>query len=351
MPRKNKADEIVEAAAVVPDVMAAEKARRDVFDWKRKYKQVLTEAETAQAKVETLLALQDIPDLKKFKRLAKSGDGDVAVIIPASDWHAEEQINSEAVNGCNSFDLAEAERRIKMFYSKPLELIEWQNQFAKVSQIWHPLLGDLMTGYIHPELQETNALSPTQASIFLRDMIREGIDLWLRETKLPIFIPAVVGNHGRTTEKKRIKTGTQNSFEWLLYKTLADNYRNHSRVHWYVASGAQNIQQIKGHTVRFHHGDGLRYNGGIGGISIPINKAVAQWNKVTPADLDVFGHWHQFLWHYPRWVCCPSLIGYTEFSLEIKAEYQRPAQAFIVLDKKQGVTMALPIYVTKEGAR
>ena len=120
----------------------------------------------------------------------------------------------------NSFDLPEAIKRIERFYSKIVELIEWQNHLAPVSELWHPLLGDLMTGMIHEDLTETNTLSPTEACVFLRDQICSGIDFLLKETKLPIAIPTCVGNHGRTTQKMRIKTSTRNSYEWLLYKTL-----------------------------------------------------------------------------------------------------------------------------------
>ena len=97
--------------------------------------------------------------------------------------------------------------------------------------------------------------------------------------------------------------------------------------------------------VRFHHGDALRYMGGIGGITIPVNKAIAQWQKVNHVSFDIFGHWHQYLYHYPTWVCCPSLIGYTEFAVEIKAEFQHPAQAFIVINEGLGIAFSTPIYL------
>ncbi|GAI55192.1 unnamed protein product, partial [marine sediment metagenome] len=104
--------------------------------------------------------------------------------------------------------------------------------------------------------------------------------------------------------------------------TLAKYYAKNKRVHWMVGRGYHNTQEIMGRKVRFHHGDGLRYQGGVGGISIPVNKAIAQWDKVQVVDFDIFGHWHTFLPHYPKWVSCGSLMGYSEFSVEIKAEFQ-----------------------------
>jgi hypothetical protein len=67
--------------------------------------------------------------------------------------------------------------------------------------------------------------------------------------------------------------------------------------------------QIYDVTVRFHHGHSIRYAGGVGGIYIPTNKAIAQWNKGRHADLDVFGHFHQ-LRDGGNFICNGSLIGY-----------------------------------------
>jgi hypothetical protein len=204
-----------------------------------------------------------------------------------------------------------------------------------------------MTGYIHEELMESNSLSPTEACVFLQDMICSGIDLLLAKTRLPIFIPTCVGNHGRTTAKKHIKTSHKNSYEWLLYMTLAKRYEKDRRVHWNVGQGYHNIQTILGRKVRFHHGDGLRYNGGVGGITIPVNKSIAQWDKASPVDVDIFGHYHTFLWGYNKWVSCGTLMGYNEFSVEIKSDFQHPTQTFIVMDRLYGITDAFPIFLTK----
>jgi len=183
----------------------------------------------------------------------------------------------------------------------------------------------------------------------LQEMICSGIDFLLRKTRLPIYMPTCVGNHGRTTPRKRIKTSYKNSYEWLLYMTLAKYYSATSRVRWMVGKGYHNTQEIMGRKVRFHHGDGLRYQGGVGGISIPVNKAIAQWDKVQVVDFDIFGHWHTFLPHYPKWVSCGSLMGYSEFSVAIKAEFQHPTQTFIVIDRNYGMTLATPIFLEKAG--
>lgn len=347
--KKTKTPDLDAAAArvAVSHEFALAKARAEAKSWKAKYNSATKALLEADESMDFLLSIQGKPNVSRLPRRKRAKQGGVAMVVPASDWHVEERVFPESVGWKNDFNLQEAQRRIERLYLGVLEMLEWQNHRKPVTELWHPMLGDLLSGYIHEELLETNELSPTEACVFLQDMITSGIDLLLRETKLPIIVPTCVGNHGRTTLRKRIKTSCKNSFEWLLYKTMAKHYESNPRVHWLVGEGYHNIQTIMGREVRFHHGDGLRYYGGVGGITIPVNKSVAQWQKVRTVDFDIFGHWHQFLFHYPTWVCCPSLIGYTEFSVEIKAEFQHPAQACIIIDKGLGISLATPIYLTE----
>jgi hypothetical protein len=328
--------------------LAVAKATRAVALWRSKYKEAVSHAVNVEERLDALLTIRGNKTKRRKLTTKKRGKGrGVAVIVPATDWHVEERIFLAGTNGKNEFNIAEAERRIKQYYQKVLHLINHQNTLAPVTELWHPLLGDLISGYIHEELMESNELSPTEACFFAQSMVIAGINLWLQETDLPIFVPTCCGNHGRTTTKKRIKTSFKNSFEWLMYKNIEQHFASEPRVTCMVGEGYHNIQTIVKRRIRFHHGDGLRYNGGVGGITIPVNKSVAQWNKSEHVDLDVFGHYHQFLWNYPDWVCCGCLNGFSEFAVEIKASFQHPTQTFIVIDELYGVTSAVPIFLTE----
>ncbi len=347
--KSNKAKQTVQKAISEHNEILIAQSEAKAAHWRARYKDAARSALDATQQVEALTAFKNKPVDKKIIRQKKGNSRGVAVIVPATDWHVEEQVNPAGVNGKNSFDLIEAAARIKRFYTKVLELIEWQNHLAPVVEIWHPLLGDLMSGYIHEELLESNSLSPVEACLFLQDEIHSGLQLWLKETKLPIFIPTCVGNHGRTTQKMRVKTSCKNSYEWLMYSSLARQYEREGYVFWRIGTGYHNIQEIQGRKVRFHHGDAIRYAGGVGGITIPVNKAVAEWNKADVADFDIFGHWHTFAWSYPQWISCGSLMGYSEYSVKIKAGFQHPTQTFVVIDRNYGITCAAPIFLTKAG--
>ena len=122
-------------------------------------------------------------------------------------------------------------------------------------------------------------------------------------------------------------------------------YRDEPRIKWIIPEGIHSYLDIYDTTIRFHHGHAVKYGGGVGGIYIPVNKAIAQWNKGRRADLDVFGHFHQ-LRDGGNFLCNGSLVGYNAFALSIKADYEPPKQALFLIDKKRGRTCTWPILFT-----
>jgi hypothetical protein len=95
--------------------------------------------------------------------------------------------------------------------------------------------------------------------------------------------------------------------------------------------------------VRFHHGHGLKYLGGVGGLTIPANKSIDKWNQGVWADLDVFGHYHT-LFDGRNFLSNGSQVGYNGFAAYVvKAPYQPPMQWLTLFDKKRGRTASWPI--------
>lgn len=150
---------------------------------------------------------------------------------------------------------------------------------------------------------------------------------------------------GNSTEKMRIATAADTSIEWLLFHMLAWYYRNEKRLEWQIADGLHCPVKIYNLRVRFQHGHAVRYQGGVGGLTIPLNKAIAQWNKGNPADLDVMGHWHQRL-NGRDYVVNGSLIGFSPHSLSIKASFEPPCQSLFLVHPEYGKTVEVPIFLS-----
>lgn len=291
--------------------------------------------------IEAALALSDAQCGKPLKAAVKSSDKHDAVAFAiASDWHVEETVEEKSVNSLNSFNLDIAEKRIENFFRRVVKLTEIQRSGTRVDTLVLALLGDLMTGYIHEELRETNGLSPTETVLWLIERVGSGLQL-LEQNFEQIVIPCSWGNHGRTTIKPRHATGARNSYEWMLYQILRKQFPHFD---WRIADGYHNYLEVDGRIVRFHHGDGLKYQGGVGGLTIPVEKAIAQWNKAIPAHLDVFGHWHQSQQN-PKWISNASLIGHNAYAVSIKAGFEPPTQTYFLMDKKRGRTITAPVFV------
>ena len=304
-------------------------------------KKLLDVIEEQTRQIEALLALGDAKAGAAFSMpKVKTEKAEAVAFAVASDWHVEETVDAATVNNLNSFGIPVADERVKRFFQSTIRLTEIQRHGAKVDTLVLALLGDMMTGYIHEELRETNGLSPTETVLWLVEKIGAGIKT-LEPHFGRIIIPCSWGNHGRNTIKPRHATGAKNSYEWMMYHILKKQFPQHE---WHIADGYHNYLEVDGRVIRFHHGDGLKYQGGIGGLTIPVEKAIAAWNKAVPAYLDVFGHWHQSQQN-PKWISNASLIGHNAYAIAIKAGFEPPSQTYFLLDKRRGRTVTSPIFL------
>lgn len=267
---------------------------------------------------------------------------EAVAIALASDWHVEETIDPTSVNGLNEYRLPIAKTRIEKFFATIARLTEIERHGAKIDDLILWLGGDLMTGMIHEELAESNSKTPTETILWLQDRLLDGLAT-LKPHFRRILIPTSYGNHGRTTIKPRHATAAAHSYEWLLYRILEGRLAGDQQIEFQIADSYFNFMEVFGRRIRFHHGDGLKYQGGIGGLTIPVEKSIAAWNKSpNRADLDLFGHWHQYQ-QSRHWLCNGSLIGYNAYALSIKASFEPPAQTYFLFDRKRGRTMTSPI--------
>ena len=315
--------------------------KKTVADHEIERKKLLAVIDEKDQQLNVALGISGEKPLASKIKVCKQTDAEATFVAVASDWHVEETVEGKTINGLNEFNLDIAGQRINRFWQSIVRMAEIQRHGAKIERLVLILGGDLMTGYIHEELMENNALSPTQTVLWLQDQIASGVEL-LSKNFGEIVIPCSFGNHSRTCRKPRHATGAANSYEWMLYKTMAKHLRD--KASWHVSDGYHLLLDLYGKTLRIHHGDGLQYQGGVGGLTIPVEKAIAAWNKGVPADLDIFGHWHQSQQN-PKWVCNGSLIGFNAYSVAIKAPYEPPSQTGFIFDKRYGRTVTFPIFV------
>ncbi len=309
----------------------------------KKYKMLLEETERVRKELEIALATEDFKTSVIDYRVS-SGSSEAVAFAIASDWHLEELVAPEKVNGLNKYNLEIAKQRAEEFFQNTVRLLSKEQKDVKIDTLVLALLGDFISSNIHDELLENCLLRPAEAIIFAEELIASGIEYILAHTKVKLIIPCCVGNHTRITRKVHISTEQGNSLETIMYSHLSRYFEKNKRVKFVIAQGYhQYLTVFESYTVRFHHGHAMRFAGGVGGIYIPARKAIAQWQKVKYANLDVFGHFHNYKIDGDLFVLNGSLIGYNAFAVAIAADYERPRQAFFLVDKKRGKTVHVPI--------
>ena len=323
----------------------ADKAHKtEVDSLKAKLAQYQASVESLEKQLGIALTLGKTRIRPQPLTVSMNDKAEAVAIALASDWHVEETVEAASVNGLNEYRLPIAKTRIEKFFSTIARLTEIERHGAKIDDLILWLGGDLMTGMIHEELAESNSKTPTQVILWLQDRLADGIAT-LKPHFKRILIPTSYGNHGRTTVKPRHATGAAHSYEWLLYRILEGRFHGDQQIEFQIADSYFNFMEVYGRRLRFHHGDALKYNGGVGDISIGVNKAIAAWNRSpNRADLDLFGHWHRYQQN-SNWLCNGSLIGFNAYALSIKASFEPPLQTYFLLDKKRGRTMTSPIYL------
>jgi hypothetical protein len=308
----------------------------------KKYDYLLHENDTLKEEMDAVLKLREQPKIRPIVAEQGSGTSEATAIVLASDWHIEEEVRASEVNDLNEFTLDIARQRTTKFFQRFLKLVRMAQKNVAVTNAVLALLGDFISGSIHEELMEINQLSPSDAIVEAQNIIISGIDFLLNNSTLTLTIPCKSGNHGRTTKKVRHATEEGNSLEAFMYHNLAIYYRNESRVRFIISNGYHIYLPVYDYPVRFHHGHMMNYGGGVGGLYIPVNKAIGQWNKSIRAYLDAFGHFHQAR-DGGNFISNGALIGYNSYALSIKAEFEKPRQQFFLIDKKRGKSLVAPV--------
>lgn len=291
---------------------------------------------------DVLLALKKQVHTIVIKPSVRGGSSEAVAVVLLSDFHLGETVVGSTINGLNEFNPEIAEQRVIKCFQSIARLLEIFGRDIPIKKVIIMLGGDFISNQIHDELMETNSMRPIEEAIFAQRLLASGIKFLLHETHQEYLFVCKSGNHGRITRKPRNASEAGNSIEYMMYCTLAQMFSAEKRTSWNVETSYHTYVDVFGMTLRFHHGHNIRYFGGIGGLTIPCNKAIAQWNNAKKADIDLFGHFHS-AFDGGIFLCNGSLIGYNAYAVSIKAPYEKPKQMMFLIDNKRGKTIVAPI--------
>ncbi len=349
--RKNTLTDAVVAAAATAEQLATDaelaRLRAEVATLRGRYTAALGQIDRERERADALAGLKGIEGKRPAIKASKGKRHPATMVVLLSDIHCEETVRPETVNGLNAFDLDVCDARINELSERFFTLLDHERQLCRIDRVCVWLGGDLISGMIHPELAEENSLHPLAALRWIGERLRGFLDAVADNAK-EVLVVTSCGNHGRTTEKLRTNEA-DTSYEHHLYVTMAAAEQR-KNVAWQIGEGHLNYVDLDGFAIRFMHGHAVRFQGGIGGIHVPLNKAIAAWDSTRRADLTCLGHWHQFSWSRSgRYVTNGSVIGPSAYSVRIKASYEPPCQAAFVVDHhRREVTRAYPVFCDRD---
>lgn len=348
---KAAVEEQLEHACQLASDAEIARLRSELASYKGRYKAALQQIDAERERADAMAGLSGIKAVRPaLSKSVKGRKHAATVIVLLSDWHVEELVRGETVNFLNHFDLDVADRRIAELSERFAVLLEHERRLVQIDRVVIWAGGDFISGAIHPDTADLAQLPALAALRWAGERLRGFIDQAAAMAR-EVIVVTNSGNHGRTTEKLRIGTELDHSYEQHLYLSLAASEKQ-KNVRWQVGEGYLNMLDLDGFLVRFHHGHAVRYSGsGVGGITIPVNKSNAAWDKIQTADLTCMGHYHQFQWlRSGKYVANGSLIGHSAFATMIKTgAYEPPSQSFIVVDHgRNEVTKALPIFCDRD---
>lgn len=287
-----------------------------------------------------------------YKRPLIKHDGrlknEATAIALLSDAHCEERVTKESTNGLNEYNPDIFESRVNNWGQRLIKLVNNTRRDIRVDNLVLGLLGDNVSGYIHEELLETNYLSPIEASILFQEVMIPILKMISEDGGFKkIKIICKVGNHSRTSRRKKYSTLVQNSYEYILYKNIKSHFDavgGYNNLEFIIEKNEFTYIDIYDKLFRFSHGDHFNYRGGVGGVEIPMKTWLYKMNSTFDADMSCIGHWHRHLVGNDYMVNA-SVKGFDAFAVSHGFSYEPATQQLQILDKKRGFTTNYKIFL------
>jgi len=272
-------------------------------------------------------------------------------VAQIADWHLDEVVNPEEVLGLNKFDRKIAHQRIGVWLNKVITQPREYMKGVEFEGLVLPATGDLFTGDIHAELKESNEDKLLASVLYWMEPIIGVLETLEREWK-DVYLPTVVGNHGRLSTRPIFKGRVKDNVEWLFWSVVRDRLADRgTRVRVDVSPSMDFNVPLYGRNHLLTHGDQFKGGSGISGAFAPLNLGSHRKDKrqriaEMPMHTMVIGHKHQLI-NIPGVIMGGCLKGYDEYAFgeNLVPDAEGASQAFWVTTPEHGQTTWQPIFL------
>lgn len=272
-------------------------------------------------------------------------------VAQMADWHLDEVVRPEEIFDLNKYDRVIARQRIHRWMDKVVTLPRQYMQGVELDGLVIPSTGDLFTGEIHEELTRSNEARLLESVLFWMEPLIAVLETL--ETEYPaVYVAAVVGNHGRLSDKPIFKGRVHDNVEWMFWSLVRDRLADRgSGVRVDVSESMDFNLPLYGRNHVLTHGENMRGGTGISGAFAPLSLGSHRKDKKMriaglPMQTMVVGHRHQLI-NIPGVIMGGCLKGYDEyaFGLDLPPDGDGAGQAFWITSPERAQVLWMPIYV------
>lgn len=329
----------------------AQEVSRLAMENKHMKKQVeeMSEISTFESRILGTMAdcLTSIPDITfSPEELGKSDTQQYnkELLLLLSDIHAGERINAEEMGYLNEYTMKIMYKRFQYLVD---HIIHKKTKYENIKKLNLALLGDLVAGNIHEELETTNEMDIMSTVINLGTMLTQGI-MELATVFEEIEIFGIPGNHGRLKPKPHFKRKYV-SWDWFIGKMLEMAFKNQTRIKCNFPKSIFIVKNILGANHLFLHGDNIRAHSGI--PLYGVMRTASQLSDVLSSKNMIFkniylGHFHntgQLDRAAGEIILNGSFCGANEYSLGRLFTISQAKQMLIAIEEGLGATWRDPI--------
>lgn len=287
------------------------------------------------------------------RRTADEGGHRGTIVAFLSDVHAGETVRVEEMSGYNAYDEKITDARLGRFFERTIHVTRNYLAGVEYDGIVLALGGDLVSGDIHDELEQTNWCSTYDACRWLAPRLKAGIEM-LAEEFGKVHVVSAPGNHGRDSKKPRHKMRSAHNADTHVAHLVADRLEGEEGITFDVPESFDVGFELYGYRFSMEHGDNMRFAGTseIGAIGPvkrgTLRKSRQMQNEGRPFDVNLVAHFHQLvLANTQGFVMNGSLKGYDEFARTWHFNPEPAQQALMVCTPEHGITVTTPVLVTK----
>lgn len=249
----------------------------------------------------------------------------VDALLVLADWHAGEVVRAEETEGYGEYCWETMLARAWATAQKTGELVTIMRQTSRCDRLTVLVLGDIVSGNIHEELDRTNEFALPETVVRTGRVLAEVVTMLAARFER-IDVLAVPGNHGRQDRKPVAKQFAARNWDTAVYQIA--RAMSPTSIAWAIPESRAVRVDLDGCRLLAKHGDDVQMQGGVVpfyGLARDTAKEHAKRAGVDDFDLIVQGHLHD---HYvlPGRVVAPALVGTNEYAFERLHAVSQPAQ-------------------------